>query len=308
MRAIQRVEPGQARLTEVAAPQASEGEVLVDVLFAAVNPFDMQVLRGEIGPEPSRVVTLGAEATGLVDGRLVQVSGGGLGVGRDGTFAQAVVVPTSVVRPLPAGADPATAATVGVAGRTAWRAVHQLARVTPDDVVLVLGAGGGVGMFAAQLARLIGATVIAQTASGSKAARLRALGLDTAVAGSPVELRHAVEDRGVTVVLDPLGGDYLSALLAVLKPRARAVTYGVLAGRTTQIDLARLYGGGLQIVGTSGATTSPAESEEALAGALEALTSGDVVVDVEVVPLSAGPEVFDRLAQRSVTGKLLLQP
>lgn len=304
MRAVRRQSPGVVEIVDVPNVRAGTDDVVVDVLYAGVNPFDMQVLRGQIGG--SRPLTLGAEATGLLDGQPVQVSGGGLGAARDGTYAERVVVPRAAVRHLPKGTDPRTSATVGIAGKTAWRAVHQLARVSSEDVVLVLGASGGVGTFAAQLARAAGAQVLAHTGSDDKAGRLAGLGLDTVVAADGPAVAKAVTDRGVNVVLDPLGGNYLASLLAVLAPAARAVTYGVLAGPTAEIDLATLYGKGMHIVGTSGGTTPPEESAAALDAAAAAVRDGTVIIDVEVLSLDQAPEAFARLASRQVQGKLLL--
>lgn len=307
MRAVRRTSPGTVEVRDVEAGTPGPGEVLVDVEYAGVNPFDAQVLRGEIGPNPEAEMTLGAEATGRLDGRLVLVSGG-VGAARDGTFAARVVVPETSVHELPAGADPRAVATVGVAGKTAWRAIHQLAEVTPQDVVLVLGASGGVGAFAAQLARAAGAAVLAHTGAADKADRIEGLGSEVVVGADPAAVTDAVREHGVSVVLDPLGGDYVSSLLPVLAPSARVVTYGVLAGRTTSLDLGVLYGRGVRIQGTSGGTTPPDEGAAALAGALDAVVSGAVRVEHEVLPLEAGPQAFARLAERSVVGKLLLQP
>lgn len=307
MRAVRRTSPGTVAVRDVEAGTPGPGEVLVDVVYAAVNPFDAQVLRGEIGPDPAAELTLGAEATGRVDGRLVLVSGG-VGAARDGTFASKVVVPESSVHALPQHADPRAVATVGVAGKTAWRAVHQLARVAADDVVLVLGAAGGVGAFATQLARNASATVLAHTGSAAKADHLAGLGAEPVVGADPGAVVDAVRDRAVSVVLDPLGGDYVSSLLLVLAPSARVVTYGVLAGRTTTVDLGALYGRGVHVLGTSGGSTAPADSAAALDGALDAVISGAVRVDHEVLPLEHGPTAFERLAERSVVGKLLLRP
>ena len=308
MQAVQRLSAGVVDVRDVELGVVGDDEVLVDVLYAGVNPFDMQVLRGEIG-DPSRELTLGAEATGTVGGVLVQVSGGGLGAGRDGTFAEQVVAPKSAVRELPVGADPALAATVGVAGKTAWHAVHNLAKVTAGDVVLVLGAAGGVGTFAAQLARAVdGVTVLAQTGSADKAQRLEGLGVTPIVAAGAQSVMKAVAAYGVSVVLDPLGGDYVSALTEVMRPGACAVTYGVLAGRTTEFDLGRFYGKGLRMIGTSGAATSPDDSAAALDGALVAVLNGTVTVSHEVLPLKDAATAFNRLSNRSVEGKLLLRP
>ena len=217
-------------------------------------------------------------------------------------------MPETSVHELPAGADPRAVATVGVAGKTAWRAIHQLAEVTPQDVVLVLGASGGVGAFAAQLARAAGAAVLAHTGAADKADRIEGLGSEVVVGADPAAVTDAVREHGVSVVLDPLGGDYVSSLLPVLAPSARVVTYGVLAGRTTSLDLGVLYGRGVRVQGTSGGTTPPDEGAAALAGALDAVVSGAVRVEHEVLPLEDGPVAFDRLAERSVVGKLLLCP
>ncbi|WP_110208207.1 quinone oxidoreductase family protein [Nocardioides daejeonensis] len=306
MTALRRTAPGSLEALSVPRPIA-EDDVLVEVTYAAVNPFDAQVLRGEIG-DPTTVLTLGAEGAGLLDGQPVQISGAGLGVARDGTFAPWVRAPRTAVRPLPGGADLRLAATVGVAGKTAWRAIHQLAQVTPDDRVLVLGATGGVGTFAAQLARRTGATVLAHTGSQEKAEMLAALGLETLVADGAGSVAEAARGRDVSVVLDPLGGDYVAQLLPVLSPSARVVTYGVLAGRAATIDLAALYGKGIRIIGTSGGTTPLKEAEAALSGALGAVLSGEVRVAHEVMPLTEGAAAFRRLETRDVTGKLLLAP
>jgi NADPH2:quinone reductase len=307
MRALRRTAPGTIELCEIPEAEAAEGEILVDVLYSSVNPFDVQVMRGEIGRDASRPLTLGAECTGLVDGELVFVSGG-LGADRDGTHSERVSVPPGSVRRLPRRADARKVATVGVAGGTAWRAVHQLAEVTAKDVVLVLGASGGVGSFAAQLAVATGARVLAQTADAQKAERLTALGLEGLVADTPERLTEAVRASDVSVVLDPLGGDYVSGLLSVLRPRARVVTYGVLAGRSTTLDLAKLYGAGLRILGTSGGSTPPGEREAALSAAMDSVLTDEVVVMDEVLPLDRGLEAFARLQARDFCGKLLLQP
>lgn len=306
MTALRRTSPGQLEKQQVTAPQgAGEDEVLVEMAYASVNPFDAQVLRGEIG-DPQRVLTLGAEGAGRIDGKPVQVSGGGLGVARDGTFAPTVLAPRSAIRFLPEGADLARAATVGVAGKTAWRAIHQLADVGPEDAVLVLGASGGVGSFAAQLARSTGARVIAHTGNAAKSDRLTGFDVEPLVADSPEAVVEGVSEHGVTVVLDPLGGDYVTSLLPVLAPSARVVTYGVLSGRTSTINLATLYGKGIQILGTSGGTTRPEDAESALEGALAAVLEGRVAVDHETLDIQDGTRAFDRLAQRDVSGKLLL--
>jgi NADPH2:quinone reductase len=98
MRAVRRLRPGIAEVSDIPTPgpdSVREDEVVLDVLYAGLNPVDMHVLRGEIGGD--KLLTMGAEATGLLGGQPVQVSGAGLGASRDGTFAERVVVPKSAV-------------------------------------------------------------------------------------------------------------------------------------------------------------------------------------------------------------------
>ncbi|MGC5617141.1 quinone oxidoreductase family protein [Georgenia sp. Z1491] len=306
MLALRRKAAGEAEVAEVEEPTPGDGEVLVELRYASVNPFDLQVLRGEIG-NPNRVLTLGAEGTGYVDGEPVQVSGAGLGAGRDGTFAPFVVAPTAAVRALPTDADLATVATLGVAGRTAWRAVHQLAEVGPSDVVLVLGATGGVGTYAVQLARQVGALVLAHTGNADKIPYLEGLGAETVLAREGSELASLLRGADVSVVLDPLGGDYVAELAAVIAPRARIVTYGILAGEHSRWNLGALYRKGLRVFGTSGSTTTAEESAQSLKGAWDAVLDGVISLDLRTLPLSGSAQAFDLLSERRVTGKLLIE-
>ena len=306
MRAVRRIELGRAEVVETAVGSPGEDEVLIDVMYAAVNPFDIQVLEGDIGQQASPL-TLGAECTGLWDGRLVQVSGGGLGSLRDGTFAQQVLAPAASVRPLASEVDPLAAASVGIAGATAWRVVHQLAQTSHDDVVVVLGAAGGVGMIAAQLARAAGARVLAHVGQPDKAAALDGLGVEPIVGASPDALVNSLDGARPTVVLDPLGGQYVASLLPVLEHGARVVSYGTLAGRHSELDMGQLYRRGIRLIGTSGATTSAVERSQSLAGVIQAVLDGSVRVRAEILPLDGALGAFERLRERSVVGKLLLE-
>lgn len=304
MLAIRRTHDNDLEVVEVEKPTPGPDEVLVQVAYASVNPFDLQVLAGGIGSGGS--LTLGAEATGFVDGAPVHVSGSGLGSMRDGTFAPWVVVPASAVRPLNPNADLIASSCVGIAGKTAWRAVHQLAPVTSKDTVLVLGATGGVGTFAAQLARNTGAKVIAQTGSSDKMAYLTSMGFES-VLGDAHSLPAQLTQSRVSVVLDPLGGEFIANLFEVVEPGARFVTYGVLAGRKATFDLATLYAKALRVIGTSGKATPPEEAATALNEILRELDHGRVSVKVRTMPFADAPQAFELVRTGQVEGKIVLQ-
>src|SRR4051794_33465844 len=154
--------PGKPLVVEeVDVPAPAEGDVVVDMAFGGVNPVDRYMAEGRVAPDAPLPRTLGMEGAGWVagDGRPVLVQGAGLATKRDGAWAERIVVPAAALTDVPDGVDLAEAAAMGVAGVTAWRTATELARVTGDDRVLVLGASGGVGSILVSLCRSLGARV-----------------------------------------------------------------------------------------------------------------------------------------------------
>ncbi|SPL95368.1 Oxidoreductase [[Actinomadura] parvosata subsp. kistnae] len=174
------------RVEEVPVPRPGPGEVLVEVAATAFNPSEVG-LRSGLLPEVFRASlphTLGWDVSGTVvetGAGVSDLAAGDRVFGMvDGAAAEYVVAPAGVLARAPRSIPLADAAAVPVAGLTAWQAVHEHARVEPGRRVLVNGAGGGVGTFAVQLARLAGAHVIA-TASPRSAAAVRRLGADEVI-------------------------------------------------------------------------------------------------------------------------------
>jgi NADPH:quinone reductase len=160
---------GSLQLDNVDAPIASDGEVLVEMAYASVNPLDVWVTQGNVGVAGANLPwTPGTEGTGYVDGRPVLVRGGGIGVARPGLTAELVAVPAGCVTELPDDRHLAEIAALGVAGVTAWNAVHVHGKITAADRVVVLGASGGVGSLAVQMAVSCGATVWGQSSNAGK--------------------------------------------------------------------------------------------------------------------------------------------
>ena len=175
-------------------PVPADGEVLVDVtrLGEPTRHLDQP---GHSGTAASLLPWIpGTEGAGTVDGQPVLVHGGGLGMVRHGVFATKVAAPADAVVTLPAGTDPATVAGLGVAGVTAWNCVHTLGACTADDRVLVLGASGGVGSLAVQIAVASGATVWGQTSSASKVAAVESLGASRVVVTDADGLAAATDE------------------------------------------------------------------------------------------------------------------
>ncbi|MGH9087382.1 MAG: quinone oxidoreductase family protein [Acidimicrobiales bacterium] len=292
---------------EVELPAPADGESVVEMAYAGVNPVDRYHALGRVAPATPLPRTLGAEGVGRLDGRWVVVHGHGLGSLRDGTWADAAVVPVAATVEVPAGVGPLAAAAMGVAGVTAWRTVTELGRVTAEDRVLVLGASGGVGSMIVSLARSIGATVWGQTGSDAKAPGVRSHGASHVVVAGTGDLARAVADLRPTVVFDPLGAGYTGAAVEAMAPHGRLVTFGTSAETHGTLPLQSLYRKGLTVIGYGGLIEPEEAISRGIAAALGALASGRLEATVDsVLPLAQVGEAFDRIAGRRVQGKLVL--
>lgn len=292
---------------DVALADPRPGEVRVDLRYGGVNPIDTYIAAGRVAPDGPLPRTLGGEAAGTVDGRPVLVAGEGLGSARDGVWATAANVPAAAVVDLPEGVELQAAAAMGIAGLTALNCVRDLARVTAEDRVLVLGASGGVGSMIVGLAAAAGATVWGQTGSEAKAARITAHGADRVLVADAAALAAPLAEFAPTVALDPLGGAFVAPVIAAMTPRGRYVSYGVSAGADVAFNIQLLYRKMITLYGYGGMQLTREQRRPGLEAALRALAAGEMQVGVDtVLPLDGVNDAFARLAERRVQGKLLL--
>jgi NADPH2:quinone reductase len=292
---------------EVVLPDLGADEVRVDLAFGGVNPIDRYIADGRVAPDGPLPRTLGGEATGYVDGRAVLVTGEGLGNARDGIWAQAAVVPSGAVVDLPSGVNLREAAAMGIAGLTAHNCARTLGQVSDDDRVFVFGASGGVGSMIVALAHATGATVWGQTGSDEKAAGIAEMGAQRVLVGDAAQIASELAEFQPTVGFDPLGNGFVAPLLDAVAPRARIISFGTSAGAEVTFNMQQLYRKMLSLLGYGGMQLTGQERRRGLEEALKALRSGDLRVRIdEVLPLDQVNEAFERLAQRRVEGKLLL--
>lgn len=298
--------PVQVCDVEIPAPGADE--VYVEMAFGGVNPVDRYIAQGMVAHDAPLPRTLGVEGVGRVDGRWVALYGHGFATARDGLWAQGALAPTAALVEVPDGVAPPAAAAVGVAGATAYKTVHELARVGTHDRVLVLGASGGVGSMIVSLARATGAEVWGQTGHEDKAALVAAQGATrVVVVEAPADLAGSVADLAPTVVFDPLGGGFTGCAVEALCPYGRLVVLGTSAAARGEVPLQGLYRKSLRVLGYGGLIESDAGIRAGVEGALAALRDGSLTVPVaDVLPFSAIDDAFARLADRLVAGKLLL--
>ena len=299
---------GTLQPDELPDPQPGPGEQLVEIAYASVNPLDVWITQGSVGAAAANLPwTPGTEATGHAGGRPVLVRGGGMGVIRQGLYCSQIAVPDAWLLPLADGVDLAQAAAIPVAGITAWQALHARARIDANDKVLVLGASGGVGAIAVQLAKAAGAMVWGQTGSAGKVDGITANGADNVVVTGADGLEAAVESYQPTVILDSLGGPFTDAAIAVIAVQGRLVVYGTSSDEQVSINLRRLYRKSVNVLGYSGIVETAEEQRTALETLLSMLAAGTLHVPIgDVLPLAGASDAHARILGRGVQGKILL--
>ena len=236
--------PERLRLETFASQPLSPGQVRVAIRAAGINFPDILMAAGDYQLKPELPFTPGVEAAGDV----VEVDGAvrGVTVGdrvivkmRHGAYADEAVVTPSQLTPLPSNFDYAEGATFLAAHGTAYHALVDRGQLRAGEVLLVHGAGGGVGLAAVEMGKLLGATVIAVASSEEKLAVARGKGADHALLYAREPFRDAVkritQGRGADVVFDPVGG-------AIFEDSVRCIAWGarlLVVGFTGGVGLAR---------------------------------------------------------------------
>ena len=236
--------PERLRLETFASVPLKPSELRVAIHAAGINFPDILMAAGEYQLKPELPFTPGMEAAGEV----AEVADGvaGCAVGdrvivkmRHGAYADEAVVTPSQLTPLPSSFDYAEGATFLAAHGTAYHALIDRGQLRPGEVLLVHGAGGGVGLAAVEIAKLLGATVVAAASSEEKLEVARAKGADHGVLYGREPFRDAVkritDGRGADVVFDPVGGEIFEDSLRCIAWGARLLVIGFTGG----IGLAR---------------------------------------------------------------------
>ena len=232
-----------------------------------------------------------------------------VGVHRQGGFAELVALPARAVFRRPDGLDAVHAATTAHSVPVVLHLLQTVGRVGPDDVVVIVGAAGGLGIAALQVAaRVLGARAIGAVGDPAKGGGLAALGASAVVSyadpnGLRERLREAAGDRPPTVIVDNVGDPTLwPELVASLDKGGRVLSCGAHAGGVVALDLSLFYRMQLRLLSTAG--SSAAEFRRAL----ELVADGTIEVEPHVVlPLDDIDRAFEELIARRNTGKIVLQ-
>jgi NADPH:quinone reductase-like Zn-dependent oxidoreductase len=331
--------PEVLELREVPDPRPRADEVLVEVKACGINHLDLWVRAGLRGLDLEMPHILGNDVVGValdVGPTVRQVKPGDrvlvcptlscgvcpqchagddnlcrqydvLGRRRNGGYAERVAVPGSNCLPYPDDLAWSDAAAVPLVFLTAWHMLVGRAALRPGEDCLVIGGGGGVGSAAVQIARLLGARVIATAGSAGKLERLRALGahevLNHATEDLAARVRELTAKKGVEVVFEHVGGAVFEQVVGALARNGRLVTCGATAGGKVSLDLNLLFGRHLALLG------SWMGRRAELVEVLRFIGDGRLrpVVD-SVVPLAEARRAHERIEAREHFGKVVLVP
>ena len=316
--------PGDAPTLKAEAPdpERGQGEALVEVLAAPLNPIDLRIASGGfyLGP-PNTPYVPGAEGVGevlegdaLAAGTRVYFDTAA-GYAGDGALAERAVVAEERAIELPDGTDPTLAAAIGVAGLAAWLALEWRAGVSEGENVLVLGASGAVGQVAIQAAKLLGAgTVVAAARDSEGLERARELGADatvdlTAHSGVSALASAFSEAAGgpLDVTIDPLWGEPAAAAAEASGMGARLVNLGESASQQAELTSGTVRGRLLNIIGHTNALAPPEVKRSAYERLVGHLTAGEIELETEEIPLDRLSEAWESQAA-SPGHKLVLVP
>lgn len=316
----------------IPTPVPGPGEILIRVESAAVNYADLMRRSATPYPFPTALPYLpGSEVAGTIEALGAGVVGPAPGtpvfalVGADGStgYAQYAVANAAQVVPIPPGLSMDQACGLVVAGATALLILKQVARLQPGETVLVPGAGGGVGLYAVQLAKWLGAgLVIGAASSAAKRAAAQAHGADVVIDYTqpdwPEQVREHTSGRGADVVLEQSGGAAFAQSLQCLAPFGRLVVLGMAGREPLHFDaaaqLAFFYNPALnQTLHVFNLGLWFGLQPTIAVGALEELiglaaTARLTIPVAHVLPLAQAAEAHRLIEARATTGKVVLKP
>jgi NADPH:quinone reductase-like Zn-dependent oxidoreductase len=324
---------------EVADPTPGRGQALVEVKACALNHLDLWVLRGWPGLDLEMPHWGGADISGVVAGWGEGVTGletsqrvvidNGINPVEDeftlrgehsmsprysiigehtrGGFAKYVTVAAKNLVKMPDDIDFTEACAPLLVTVTAWRMLINRGKLRAGETVLTVGAGGGVNSASIQIAKLAGATVYAVASNAQKAQKARELGADFVIDRSRAdwgrEVQKLTAKRGVDLVVDNVGSATLNTSMAVVARGGRIVIVGNTSGPQVQIDVRRIFGKQISLIGSTMGT--PKDFRDII----RMLWSGRIktLID-EVIPLSEGRRGFEMMERSQMFGKIVLVP
>ena len=311
--------PEALKWTELPTPEPQAGEVRVAVRCASLNFPDLLIVQNKYQLKPPLPFVPGAEFSGVIEAvgpgvTQLQVGMAVASFGGIGGFGSHVCVDARQVMPLPSGFAFDDAAAFLCTYGTSHHALVDRAQLKAGETVLVLGAAGGVGTAAIQIAKAVGARVIAAASSDEKCALCRTLGADASINYTSADLREQIkavtEGKGPDVVYDPVGGAMAEPVFRSIAWRGRYLVIGFAAGAIPALPLNLALLKGASLVGVfwgEFAKREPQQNARALNELASWYAQGRIKpVSEHRYALRDLPRAFELMASRQVRGKIVL--
>lgn len=312
--------PSQLVLEDVPTKKPGKKEVLIEVKACSVNYPDTLIIQGLYQFKPTLPFSPGSDIAGIVKevGEGVKHVKPGqevFGIVPHGGFAEEVIAPANSVFPKPGVMDFKVAASFMMAYGTSYHALKDRAKIKEGEILLVLGASGGVGLAAVELGKLMGAKVIAAASTDEKLELCKEYGADEVINYSNEDLKEKVKEltdgKGVDVVYDPVGGSYSEAALRATAWDGRFLVVGFPAG-IAQIPLNLPLLKGCQIVGVfwgSFAMRFPQQNMQNTMVLINHYSKGELKPHIDrVYSLEQAPQALQDMMDRKTKGKIIIEP
>ena len=307
-------------LKDIPVPEVGKGEVLVRVSAASVNFPDLLMSQGKYQMKPELPFTQGMECAGIVEAvgeGVTEFAPGDRVVGgnKTGAFAEHAVLPAAGLSRVPETMELAEAAAYPAAYLTAYVALVRRANLQAGETLLVHGASGGVGMAAVDVGKLLGATVIATSASDKKLDTVLAHGADyvfNVSQGFRDKVKTLTAGRGADVIFDPVGGDVFDESVRCIAFDGRLLVVGFTSGRIPEVKVNMPLIKGFSVVGVRAGEYGrrfPQRGKENMEAIWKWAAEGKTRPRIHAeLPLEEWREAYRLLTDREVVGKVVLRP
>jgi NADPH2:quinone reductase len=312
--------PESLVVEEVPSPEPGTGQVRIRVEAAGVNFPDALIIENKYQFKPDLPFSPGGEVAGAIDAVGAGVDGFAVGdrvVASTlyGGFAEACVADAAKTIRLPLDFDAKIAAAIVIAYGTTWHGLFDRGGLTPEDRVLVLGAAGGVGLAAVEIAHAAGATVIAAASSAEKLEVCRRHGADHLIDYSRDDLRARLKEvcpEGPTIVYDPVGGELTEKAFRSIAPRGRHLIIGFASGEIPRLPMNLPLLKFASLVGVFWGDYTRREPENNLRDLhtlMDWIREGRIKPVISATyPLAEGGAAIRHIAERRAIGKLVVEP
>lgn len=316
------------QLLNIPVPKPKQDEVLVKVVYCGVNRADLKVFAKNYGDQVAFPLTMGCEIVGTLEngmrvavhpyfacgkcafckkgeGILCNMPWGLMGVHRNGGYAEYVTVAKRNIIPLPSELSFKDAAALLLSAGTAYRMAVSQGQIKQNDWVVVTAAASGVGVYSCQIAKYMGAKVIALAGSDQKLQKLKDLGIKHTINYTKNNIAPSImkiiQNNGINVLIDTVGGSLFEILLPCIRSKGRIILCGATSGTEVKINLADIYYKQKKIIGVSGFTASEIKKLFGLANRKKISPIIDSIFSLEDLS-----KAWEKLKSQDVFGKILI--